>query len=221
MHRTLYVATNNRHKLEELRGAFGDSWRICSAHEIAPGLSWNETGKTFLENARIKARALKTKTQDAVLADDSGLIVDALGGRPGVWSSSFGGVEGDHARNNARLLKELSGIPLERRSARFFCCLVLLTDSRRQTGVDAFHGATNPEATFEELIFEGTCEGRIALEPSGFGGFGYDPLFEVPIEDSTGKTIWRSMASLSPEEKNQISHRGKASQRLRAWAQSS
>ena len=183
--RTLVVASNNAHKIEELSAILGPKWKVLSAQEVAPGLTWAETGNTFVENARIKVRALRQFTKLCVLADDSGLCVDALDGRPGVVSSSFGGVEGDHARNNARLLRELSGVETEKRTASFICVLVFQDQWGR------------------ELVCEGRCDGAVASIPHGQGGFGYDPIFVVRELNCT-------MASLSETAKNSISHRGKA-----------
>eukprot|EP00903_Cladosiphon_okamuranus_P003670 g3668.t1 len=142
-----------------------------------------ETGTTFLENARLKALGISRLVGGWVLADDSGLEVDALGGEPGVYSSSYGGEEGNHALNNQRLMKEMQGS--ENRSARFRCTLVLAKSGE------------------EKGVYRGTVEGTIATEPSGIGGFGYDPLFIPAGHDST-------LAELGPEIKNSLSHRANA-----------
>jgi XTP/dITP diphosphohydrolase len=187
--KSLVVATNNRHKLAELRSLFGAEWRISGASDVAPGLTWDETGDSFEANARIKIAALRPFTAGYILADDSGLCVDALKGKPGVHSSSFGGVEGDHPRNVRALLDAMRGVAEPLRTARFYC-LLLLSDP-----------------TGREFKFEGTCEGRILRETSGEGGFGYDPVF-LPDGFSV------SMAAMSEDQKNKISHRGRAATAL-------
>jgi XTP/dITP diphosphohydrolase len=141
-----------------------------------------EDGRTFAENAVKKATTVALATGELALADDSGLVVDALDGRPGVLSSRYGP---DPAARNARLLGELEGVEAEQRTARF-ACVVALADKRG-------HAVTRG----------GTCEGRIAQAPSGDGGFGYDPVFLLPDRDKT-------MAEISREAKNAISHRGRA-----------
>ena len=184
----LIIATRNAHKTEEIRHILGHIFEISDVTSL-PGLpEIEETGTTFLENARLKALGISRCADGWVLADDSGLEVDALDGRPGVWSSSFGGQEGNHARNNQRLLEEMEGKEL--RTARFLCTLVLAKDG-------------------EEMgIFRGSVEGTIAAIPSGSGGFGYDPLF-IPEGHS------KSMADLGPEIKSTLSHRAEA---IRAFA---
>lgn len=183
--RTLIVATNNKHKLDEIRSMAGSNFSVSGVSEIAPGLQWDETGKTFLENARIKISALRPHTKGCILADDSGLCVDALNGAPGVFSSSFGGIEGDHSRNVDKLLDVLSGIPNDKRGAHFYCLLLYVDE------------------TGKESRFEGRCFGRIAEHRAGLGGFGYDPVF---IPDG----FHVSMAEMTEAQKNEISHRGRA-----------
>lgn len=179
----LIIATRNAHKTEEIRHILGHVFEITDVTSI-PGLpEIEETGTTFLENARLKAFGISARTGGWVLADDSGLEVDALDGRPGVWSSSFGGEEGNHALNNERLIREMDGIA--DRTARFLCTLVLARDGE------------------EKGVFRGTVEGRIARTPSGGGGFGYDPLF-IPEGYET------SLADLGAEVKSRLSHRSKA-----------
>lgn len=196
MENRLVVASNNRHKISEIQAILGSSWVVLGAADLAPGLVWEEVGKSFLENARIKINALKAQTSGALLlADDSGLCVDALDGSPGVYSSSFGGVEGDHPRNTRKLLDTLAHIPNGRRQAHFYCLLILIDQSG------------------QEHIFEGRCHGRIAEKESGTGGFGYDPVF---IPD--GYT--QSLADLTQDEKNAISHRGKAMTALKSYLMS-
>lgn len=189
--RTLVVASNNKHKLHEIRSILGDLWTVISAQEMAPDVMWDETGTTFLENARIKIKALRPYTSGCILADDSGLCVDALEGRPGVWSSSYGGVEGDHARNCAKLLQDMANVPDGKRQAYFICLLVFEDENQR------------------ESIYEGRCSGSITTGLEGEGGFGYDPLFYVPECRCT-------LAALSDSEKNKLSHRGRAMQQFMA-----
>ncbi len=179
----LIIATRNAHKTGEIRHILGNRFEVLDVLSFPDLPEIEETGTTFLENARLKAIGIGSRAHGWVLADDSGLEVDALDGRPGVWSSSFGGEEGNHAKNNARLMQEMEGKP--QRSARFHCTLVLAKDG-------------------EEIgIFRGTLEGKIAETPSGNGGFGYDPLF-IPdgYEDS--------LADLGAGVKNRLSHRAKA-----------
>ncbi|NQX01062.1 RdgB/HAM1 family non-canonical purine NTP pyrophosphatase, partial [bacterium] len=142
-----------------------------------------ETGTTFLENARLKAEGISARVEGWVLSDDSGLEVDALGGAPGVWSSSYGGEEGNHAKNNARLLTDMAG--KGERSARFRCTMVLA-----RGGV-------------QQAAFQGTVEGRLVESLHGTEGFGYDPLF-VPCGHE------QTFAELGAEIKNRLSHRARA-----------
>lgn len=181
----ILLATNNHHKISEIQAILGPDWQIIGVSDVAPGLTWEETGGSFIENARIKIAALRPHFADAILADDSGLCVDALNGRPGVHSSSYGGVEGDHRRNLNKLLSDMATTPAGRRGAHFYCLLLL------------------SRAEDQELIFEGRCDGTISLAPSGGAGFGYDPIF-IP----NGFDV--SMAELTDDQKNLISHRGKA-----------
>ncbi|MBB5350426.1 XTP/dITP diphosphohydrolase [Haloferula luteola] len=186
----LVVATRNAHKTEEIRQMVGDRYTVLNANDF-PGLpEVEETGTTFLENATLKAVAVSLGVEGMVLSDDSGLEVDALGGRPGVWSSSFGGEEGNHAKNNARLSDEMASV--EQRQARFRCVMVLA--EKGQVLAD----------------FSGAVEGRILKQMSGEGGFGYDPFFAPEGYD-------RSFAELGPEVKNQLSHRARALQQVVAF----
>lgn len=154
--------------------------------EVVPmWLGHTETGASYLENARLKAAATRRLTASAVVAEDSGLEVDALGGLPGPRSARFAGPRATDAENNDKLLRLLDGVAEETRTARYRAVAVLLLPSGR------------------EVVGEGTLEGRIATEPRGEGGFGYDPLFVVEGED-------RTAAELSPEEKNAVSHRARA-----------
>jgi len=179
----LIIATRNHHKTDEIRHILGNQFEICDVTAFPDLPEIEETGTTFLENARLKALGISNRVEGWVLADDSGLEVKALDGAPGVWSSSFGGEEGNHAKNNIRLQSEMEG--KEERQARFLCTLVL---ARNGT---------------EEAVFQGSVNGSIAIRPSGNDGFGYDPLF---IPEGFGE----SLASLGPTVKSSLSHRAKA-----------
>lgn len=196
MSKRLIFATGNAGKMREIREILGDlGYEILSMKEAGIDVEIEENGKTFEENALIKARAVAACCDDLVLADDSGLEVDVLDGRPGVWSSSFGGEEGNHARNNLRMMEELrrAGVkPGDKPSARFRCVMVL-----------ARNGSVLAE-------FSGSVEGRMLTEPAGEGGFGYDPLF-VP----EGHEL--SFAQLPMAVKNSMSHRARALAQVVEW----
>ena len=186
----LIVATRNRHKTAEIRALIGTQFEVLDATDFPDFPEVAETGTTFLENATLKAVAISRLVAGWVMADDSGLEVDALGGAPGVWSSSFGGEEGNHARNNARLTAEMqdqTGC-----SARFRCTIVL---------------ARNGVA---EADFCGVVEGTITATAAGAGGFGYDPLFVPTGYDQT-------FAELGETVKNTVSHRARALAQAVAW----
>ena len=179
----LVVATHNRNKIREI-GEILPGWEI-----VAEDSGAEETADTFVGNARIKALSIAPRHPGAwVMADDSGLEVAALGGEPGVRSARYAGADGDAVANNALLLKNLDGVTDRR--AQFTCALVLI------------------DPAGNEHVVTGHCPGRIRLETSGKGGFGYDPLFEPDGYD-------RTFAELAPEEKNAISHRGRALAQLR------
>lgn len=183
---TIVVATGNAHKLVEIEAILGRAMpgtRFVAVHQLGDFEDPEETGATFAENALIKARAAVAETGFAAVADDSGLVVDALNGEPGVYSARYAGVHGDDAANNAKLLGNMADVPAPERTARFMSVVALV----------------RPDGT--ALTGTGACEGTIGFEGRGYNGFGYDPLF-LP-EDTPGKT----MAELTPEEKNAISHR--------------
>jgi len=181
------VASANPGKLRELTALLAPAG-IALVSQSALGIqAVPETGTTFLENALLKARHAARAAQLAALADDSGIEVDALGGRPGVHSARFAGEGASDAANLARLLAELAGVPEARRTARYRCVVVWVRT------------ADDPAP----LTGEGTWEGRIALEPRGRGGFGYDPVF-IPAGEQ------RTAAELCVEEKNRVSHRAQA-----------
>ena len=188
---SILIATKNEGKTKEFRQFFaqlGYKVENLNAYPDLPDVA--ETGLTFEENARLKAETIAELTGKMVLADDSGLKVDVLGGMPGVWSARFSGPDATDASNNAKLLHELAVVfELKDRSAQFHCTLVM-----------AAPGA-------QSLVVEADWEGYIATAPQGENGFGYDPLFLV---GESGKTS----AELSLEEKNKISHRAKALEKL-------
>jgi XTP/dITP diphosphohydrolase len=187
----LVVASANQAKVDEIVEILsGLPLELRTRADFTDWPDVEETGSTYLENAYLKADAIRAHTGCAALADDSGIEVDALDGRPGPRSARLAGPDATDEANNVRLVSLLHGVPPERRTARYRCVVVVAL----------------PEGP--PLVAEGTCEGTIALEPRGTGGFGYDPWF-VPAGQS------RTMAELSPDEKHAISHRGKA---LRAMA---
>ena len=184
----LVLASNNFGKLRELRTLLGDRYDVRSMREMGVTEDIEETGETFEENALIKARAVSGICHCAALADDSGLIVDALGGRPGVYSARYSGVHGDDEANNQLLLKELENVP-EPRTARYGCAVALCRPGK------------------PDLVTYGACEGEILRAYRGEGGFGYDPLF---LSTDPGVTF----AEADIEDKNRVSHRARAIQKL-------
>lgn len=186
----IVLATRNPGKVREILQILNDlPFRFLSLSDIPGVPPVEESGATFLDNARRKAKAVAGHTGIWALGEDSGVEVDALGGRPGIRSARYAG--GDR-ENNERLLSELSQVPLEQRTARYRCAVAI---------VDPIRG--------EIASAEGTCEGRIGFVEKGTSGFGYDPLFVVP--EFGGRT----MAELGLEIKNRISHRARALQQLR------
>ena len=186
----LIIGSNNLDKVDELRALLGDcGWDVVAPRDLGIALDVDETGESYADNARLKAEAFARTSGLAALADDSGLEVDALNGEPGALHHLHGWDGVDQPDRIAILLRALKDVPEDRRSARFRAVIVLaLPDGR----------------VFEE---EGVCEGAIGFEPSGQGGFGYDPVFVLPNRGIT-------MAQLSVEEKNRISHRGIAAARM-------
>jgi XTP/dITP diphosphohydrolase len=185
------VATRNHHKLRELAEIL-DSLELVplpEGVELPP-----EHGETFADNALAKARAAHAATGMAALADDSGIEARALGGTPGVRSARYAGPEATDEENLALLLRELAGA--DDRTVAYVCALAYVDEN----------GA--------ERLFEGRCEGELAPEPRGSGGFGYDPAF---VPDDTGPDDRRTMAELSAAEKHAISHRGRAARELARW----
>jgi XTP/dITP diphosphohydrolase len=195
--RKILVASTNPGKLKELREMLGGDIEWVSLSDFPNVGEIEEDGKTFAENARKKAIGYAKATGLWTLADDSGLMVDALNGQPGVKSARFSGVKEvnrgliDH-KNMAKVLKLLEGVPKEKRTARFMCCLCL----------------ASPEKVLIET--SGKLEGLIIDKPAGENGFGYDPIFFVPESNKT-------VAQMTSEEKNAISHRGNAIRSLRTY----
>lgn len=188
----IVIASNNAGKLREFRAIlepFG--LEVISQREAGFTEDVDETGTTFAENAALKARAVFEKLHCPVIADDSGLMVDALDGAPGVYSHRFAGENATDDDRNAKLLRELENVPESQRTARFVCVLCYV----------------NADGT-EEQKFTGICEGRIGTQARGENGFGYDPLFYVN---------GISMAEMTEAEKNQISHRGRALEQLKEY----
>lgn len=193
----IIFATGNEGKMKEIREILdgltflGEKVQILSMKEAGIDIDIIEDGTTFEENAMIKARAVAGAAKEAiVLADDSGLVIDYLNGEPGIYSARYLGKDTSYRVKNANLVQRLEGVPDEKRSARFVCAIAaVLPDGR-------------------ELSTRGTIEGRIGYEEKGLNGFGFDPIFYVP-------EIGKYMAELSDEDKNRISHRGKALRAMR------
>lgn len=218
---TLIVATRNRHKVQEIRAVLGEGFQVLDLNSFPGAPAVVEDAPTFAGNALKKATELANWLREAgpqvscdlcsaaVLADDSGLEVDALGGAPGVHSARFAALEGKSeaassgntpdTANNAKLLRLLDKVPREKRTARFRCVLALVP-------IDSGQSVAKP------MLFEGKCEGLIGFAPRGKGGFGYDPLF-LPLNHS------ESFAELGEEIKNRMSHRAQALEKLKEFYQ--
>jgi XTP/dITP diphosphohydrolase len=187
------IATKNAGKAKEFLQMFkpyGIDVKTLIDYPELPDVE--ETGETFAENALLKAESAARLTGRPAIADDSGLVIDALEGRPGVYSARYAGLDKDDKANNRKVLEEMAGVADEHRSARFKCVLAVSFPDER-----------------EPIIVEGECEGHIVREESGTNGFGYDPLF---IPDGFDQT----MGQLGPDAKNEISHRANALRKLRA-----
>jgi len=181
---TFVLATANPGKIREMQEILHDfGIEVTTREDLGIDIDIEETGETFLENATLKAKAICEASGLPAIADDSGLVVDALGGAPGVYSSTFGGVGLDPTARCEHLLEKMRG--MEQRGAKFVCTIVCIFPDGRV------------------ISAEGECRGAIAHMPRGAGGFGYDPVFLINGTD-------RTMAELTPEEKNKISHRGVA-----------
>lgn len=189
----IIMATGNANKVREMREVLsGTDIEIVSMKEAGIFADIDENGTTFAQNAAIKAQTIRDIAHEIVFADDSGLVIDYLGGKPGVHSARFMGEDTSYDIKNAQILKLLEGVPDEKRNARFVCAIAIAYPDR------------------ETKIFQEEFEGRIAHESAGENGFGYDPIFYVPERGCTS-------AELSPEEKNAISHRGKALRKAIAY----
>lgn len=183
----LIIASNNKGKIREYKELLEPlGYDVISQSEAGVNIEAEETGKTFAENAAIKARAIYDLKKCAVLADDSGLAVDALGGEPGVYSARYGGLSSDKERCDL-ILEKLKGVDEENRGARFICAIHFI----------------RPDGS--EISVEGRCEGKIGFAPLGENGFGYDPIFMYGD---------KSFAQVDAEFKNSVSHRGKALEKL-------
>ena len=189
--KTIIFATGNQNKLNEIRAIMeGADYEIISMKEAGFDRDIVEDGTSFEENALIKARTIANETHTLTLADDSGLVIDYLNGEPGIYSARYLGEDTPHSVKNADLLRRLDGVPDEKRTARFVCAVA----------------AVFPDGHSE--VVKRTMEGRIAYESAGENGFGYDPIFYLPEYGCTN-------AQLTPEQKNAISHRGKAIRAMR------
>lgn len=184
---TLVLASGNKGKLKELKHLLKPLHTEVKSQKDFDLVSADETGLTFVENALIKARAVSRATKLPALGDDSGLVVDALKGQPGIYSARFAGEDATDQDNNDLLLEKLSDVPAERRGAMFYCCLVLVRHHRDPA----------------PIVVSGQWYGQILTAPRGRHGFGYDPLFFDP-------TLQKTAAELTLDEKSEVSHRGKA-----------
>ncbi|WP_176583539.1 XTP/dITP diphosphatase [Priestia megaterium] len=188
--REIIIATKNAGKVKDFETLFSPKgFKVKSLLDFPEIEDVEETGVTFAENATLKAEAISFALNKPVIADDSGLAIDALNGEPGVYSARYAGENKDDNANIEKVLQKLNDVPFEKRTARFHCALAIAVPGKRTE------------------IVEGTCEGHILEEKRGENGFGYDPIFFVEK--------WRcSMAELTKEQKNQISHRANALKRL-------
>lgn len=186
----IIIATKNKGKakdFEQLLEPMG--YKVLTLHDVAPHMDVEETGETFEANAILKAEAIAQELQTTVIADDSGLEIDALDGEPGVYSARYSGNERNDESNIDKVLQKMVQVPDDEKTARFRCVLALASPGK------------------ETILFEGTCEGLIIDERKGDNGFGYDPIFYVPALDKT-------MAEMEPSEKASVSHRGNAIREL-------
>lgn len=190
----IIIATKNQGKAKDFESIFGPlGYTVKTLNDVASHMDVEETGTTFEANAILKAEALANELNTFVIADDSGLEVDALNGEPGIYSARYAGEAKDDNANMDLLLEKLTGVEDEKRTARFVCAIAVAAPGQ------------------ETKTYRGTCEGRIAHERQGEYGFGYDPIFWVP-------QLGKMMAELKPEEKAAISHRGEAIRQVReSW----
>ncbi|MBC7661518.1 MAG: RdgB/HAM1 family non-canonical purine NTP pyrophosphatase [Chitinophagaceae bacterium] len=181
----IYLASQNKHKVHEIQAILGKTFNIRPCDELAPGISWDETGSTFRDNALIKAQAVLARGAHTVISDDSGLEVASLHGAPGVYSARYAGPNADDEANNLKLLRDINHLPEDQLQARFVCVICFLQE-----------GAS-------PVFFEGHCDGHLVKKTVGLKGFGYDPLF-IPT------AYHETFAELGDDIKNQISHRARA-----------
>lgn len=185
----LVFATGNQGKVNEFRQMLGEDYEILSMKDLDVDVEIVEDGKTFEENAVIKAKTVMEATGEMVLADDSGFEVDCLNKEPGIYSARYMGEDTPYSVKNAELLRRCEGVPEEKRDARFVCVIA----------------CAYPDGTVDTAT--GVIEGKVAHEPKGENGFGYDPIFYLPERGCT-------TGELLPEEKNAISHRGIAVRKM-------
>ncbi|WP_419958680.1 XTP/dITP diphosphatase [Psychrobacillus psychrotolerans] len=186
----IIIATKNKGKAKDFEALFNPlGYEVKTLHDVAEEMEIEETGTTFEENALLKATSLAKHLQSMVIADDSGLEIDALDGRPGIYSARYAGEEKSDEANIDKALKELEGTKESERTARFVCAIAVASPNK------------------EPFTVRGTCEGFIGTERKGTNGFGYDPIFYVPSEQ-------KMMAELTAEQKGAISHRGNAIKKL-------
>ncbi|WP_019242831.1 MULTISPECIES: XTP/dITP diphosphatase [Bacillus] len=187
----LIIATKNKGKAKEFVELFAPlGYEVMTMLDLEDAIEVEETGKTFEENAILKAESLSKQYNTMAISDDSGLMIDALDGRPGVYSARYAGEAKNDEANIEKVLEELKNVPEEKRTARFYCALAVAIPGQ------------------ETKTVSGTVEGRILTARQGENGFGYDPVFYVP-------SLEKSMAQLQSEEKNAISHRGNALRKLK------
>ena len=186
----IIIATKNKGKAKDFEALFNPlGYEVKTLHDVAEEMEIEETGTTFEENALLKATSLANHLQSMVIADDSGLEIDALDGRPGIYSARYAGEAKSDEANIDKALKELEGTKESERTARFVCAIAVASPNK------------------EPFTVRGTCEGFIGTERKGTNGFGYDPIFYVPSEQ-------KMMAELTAEQKGAISHRGNAIKKL-------
>lgn len=186
------IATKNKGKAKEFVTLFSPlGYEVLTMLDLEEAIEVEETGTTFEENAILKAEGLCKQFNTMVISDDSGLMIDALGGKPGVYSARYAGEAKNDEANIDKVLEELQEVPTEKRTARFYCALAIAVPNQKT------------------ITFSGKVEGIITTERQGENGFGYDPIFYVPSYE-------RTMAQLEPAEKNAISHRGNALKNLQA-----
>lgn len=186
----IIIATKNKGKAKDFEALLEPmGYKVLTLHDVAPHMDVEETGDTFEENAILKAAAIAEELQATVIADDSGLEIDALGGEPGVFSARYSGEEKNDSSNIDKVLQKMVQVRENERTARFRCVLAMAAPGK------------------ETVLFKGVCEGLITTERKGDNGFGYDPIFYVPSLDKT-------MGQMKPDEKASISHRGNAIREL-------